>query len=201
MIVTLLKATLNRQQQQQPSAPPTPLVNPDYPFQCLCIDFFHYKGVVVDRYSSWPIVGRAANGASGLGTFLRRIFVTFGFPMNCQLMVARNLPLGLHDSFWNRLFSVALLHSNCRTEVGVKTVKRLITGNTAQNGDLDTGAFQHAILQYRNTPDRDTKPSPTMCVLVTVSKTSFPSRQVDIDLTTHGVKRFLLGRRHCGIVT
>ena len=74
----------NRIAPSNPSAPPTPLFTPDYPFQCVCADFFHYKGcnylVVVDRYSNWPIVERAQGGAQGLIDCLRRTFVTFGIP-------------------------------------------------------------------------------------------------------------------------
>ncbi|CAC5401121.1 unnamed protein product [Mytilus coruscus] len=68
----------------KPNAPPTPLMSPDYPFQCVCSDFFQYKGicylVIVDRYSNWPIVERSSDGAVGLITCLRRTFVTFGIP-------------------------------------------------------------------------------------------------------------------------
>ncbi len=44
------------------------------------------------------------------------------------------LDWGIH----HRLSSVAFPHSNCRAEVEVQSVKRLITGNVGQNGDLDT---------------------------------------------------------------
>ena len=58
----------NRIAPSNPSAPPTPLMSPDYPFQCICSDFFQYKWinylVVVDRYSNWPIVERSSNGAA-----------------------------------------------------------------------------------------------------------------------------------------
>ena len=68
----------------QPAAPPTEPTLAAYPFQCICADFFTYKGVhyllIVDRYSNWPIVERSCDGASGLINCLRRTFVTFGIP-------------------------------------------------------------------------------------------------------------------------
>ena len=36
--------------------------------------------------------------------------------------------------------------------------------NTGPNGELEVAKFQRAVLQYRNTPDQDTKMSPAMIV-------------------------------------
>ena len=59
----------NRMAPSQAALPPTPPTLPEYPFQCVCADYFHYQGhtylVIVDCYSSWPIVERA-KGATGL---------------------------------------------------------------------------------------------------------------------------------------
>ena len=59
---------------------------------------------------------------------------------------------------------MAFPHGNCRAEVGVKTIKRLITDNVGPGGTLNIDGFQKAILQYRNTPGKDTKLSPAMCI-------------------------------------
>lgn len=158
----------------QPAAPPTPPIPATYPFQAVCSDFFTHRGVhylvTVDRYSNWPVISRSAGGAADLICHLRRAFATYGVPEELASDGGPEFTSAETRSFlhrWgvhHRLSSVAFPHSNCRAEIGVKTMKRLIADNTGPKGDLDSDAVQRAVLQYRNTPDPDTKISPAMCV-------------------------------------
>ena len=158
----------------QPSAPPFPTVVPRYPFQCICSDYFKHVGfnylIVVDRYSNWLIIERGKEGSKGLITCLRQTFSTFGIPEELASDGGPEFIASITQRFlcnWgvhHRKSSVAFPHSNCRAEIGVKSARRLITSNTGPNGDLDTDAFQRAVLQHRNTPDPITKVSPAMCI-------------------------------------
>ena len=164
----------NRIAPSQPNKPPIKPEMPDYPFQKICADYFTYKGtnylVIVDRYSNWPIIERAKDGAKGLITTLRKCFTTYGIPEEIATDGGTEFTSAETKRFlknWgtnHRMSSVAYPHSNCRAEVGVKTAKRIIADNTAANGDLDTDTLQRAILQYRNTPDQSTKISPAQCI-------------------------------------
>ena len=164
----------NRNAPSNPNTPPMPALLPDYPFQCICADYFSYKGisylVIVDRYSNWPIVEKSSNGAAGLVSTLKQTFSTFGVPDELASdggpeFTASTTRKFLHNwGIHHRLSSVAFARSNGRAEVGVKTVKRHMMENTGPSGDLNNDEFQRAMLQYRNTPDRDTHLSPAMCI-------------------------------------
>ena len=86
---------------------------------------------------------------------LRRVFVTFGIADELSSDGGPEFTATATHKFlknWSvhhRFSSVAFSNSNCRAEIGVKTVKRLITNNTGSNGELNTDALQRAKLQYR----------------------------------------------------
>ena len=160
----------NRCAPSNPEAPPKQPNVPDYPFQSICADFFSYRGtdylVIVDRYSGWPIVERAKDGASGLTNTLKSVVNTFGVP---EELSSDGGPQFVSSIFkktlrqWgthHRISSVAHARSNGRAEVAVKSMKRLLMDNTGPNGSLNTDKFLEAILQYRNTPDTATGISP-----------------------------------------
>ena len=52
---TSLRDRCHRIVPSQPAAPPTPHIEPEYPFQCMSADFFKHKGqhylIIVDQYS------------------------------------------------------------------------------------------------------------------------------------------------------
>lgn len=51
------------------------------------------------------------------------------------------------------------------SEIGIQTLKQLITINTDPNGSLNTVLLQCTILQYFNTPYPKTRLSPAQCIL------------------------------------
>ena len=157
-----------------PQAPPAQPAEPQFPFQMLSADYFHYGGknylVIVDRYSHWPLVYKAENGASGLVGILREVFSTYGVAEEVASDGGKEFTANETQEFFknwsvhHRLSSVAFPHSNCRAELAVKQVKRIITSNISPSGSLDVDSFHKGILSYRNTIDPITKFSPALAV-------------------------------------
>ena len=159
----------------QPKLPPVEPNLPKVPFQMIAADYFDLRGhhylVVVDRLSGWLEVlqikpSTTTAGAKGLCTALRRIFATFGVPEEISSDGGPEFVAKLTLAFYqrwgtsHRLSSSHNPQSNGRAEQAVKVGKRLIEDNVNTNGDLDTDRLVAALLQHRNTPDRECKLSP-----------------------------------------
>lgn len=110
----------------------------------------------------------------------RVIFTTFGIPDDISTDGGPELTSSVTRKFlsnWgvhHRIGSVANPHSNCRAEIGVKTVKRALAGNTPADGNLNQDSFQKSMLTYRNTPDPVTKVSPAIAVFTRPTQDLLP---------------------------
>ena len=118
------------------------------PSMCQLLDYVEHG------FPNNPIVERPKGGAKGLIDSLKRTFSTSEIPNELATDGGSEFTSSSTKNFlrmWgidHRLSSVAFPHSNCRAEIGVKTVKRMITSNTSPTGELDTDAFRVAMLQY-----------------------------------------------------
>ena len=175
----------------QPMTPPVRPPVPDYPWQLVSTDFFSYGEhtylVIVDRYSGWPCVCLCRTESAGeLVTNLRSHFSTWGMPEELTsdggtAYTASETRRFLEDRDVRHRVSTAYNpHSNLRAETAVKTVKRLVTQNTGARGSLDTDALALALLQYRNTPDRDTGRSPSQVLFARKLRDGVPCDPADL---------------------
>ena len=148
---------------------------PKLPFEMIFSDYFALQGfhylIAGDRLSGWTEVvkvepGTHSAGAKGLCSALRRLFSTFGVPSEISSDGGPEYKADEFEIFlkkWgvrHRESSAYFPTSNGRAEVGVKTTKRLLQNNIRSDGSLDTDEVVRALLQLRNTPDRDAKVSP-----------------------------------------
>ena len=106
----------------------------------------------------------------------------------------------------HRLSSAYHPHSNLCAETAVKTVKRLIADNVSPTGNLNTDSFSAAILNYRNTPDRDTEMSPSHILFSRQLRDSIPTNPENLKMRSEWVltqqaREHALARRHDSIKT
>ena len=155
--------------------PPTAPEIPTTPFQMIFADYFqlvrnHYL-VIGDRLSGWTEVVQArmdskSSGSKGLCGALRILFSRIGVPEEISTDGGPEFTSQESSDFYarwglkHRLSSSYFPQSNGRAEVAVKITKRLLEENMGENGSLDTDNMVRALLQQRNTPDRECKISP-----------------------------------------
>jgi hypothetical protein len=86
---------------------------------------------------------------------------------------------GGHDGgLWHPQPSQLQTHTqNARAELGVKTVKRMLMDIVSAKGILDRAMVSRALLQLRNTPDRDSKLSPAKALYARELRDFLPSKQ------------------------
>ena len=153
-----------------PNMPPIKPEVPEYPFQHVCSDYFALHGqpflVIVDRFSGWFNVYTGKGGSIELQGVFTKLFQDVGVPESLTTDGGTTyMSRGFQDllqqyGVQHRVSSVGFPHGNTRSEVAVKSAKRLLRTNLDNRGNLDKVAVTRALLQYRNTPDRDIGLSP-----------------------------------------
>ena len=157
--------------------PLEPTEAPDYPFQHVASDLFEIDGhhylVYVDHLTAFAELAYypSAPSSSKLISTFREFFHRWGVVEKISLDGGPNLDS--HEmKEWLKKWGVTVRQSsayypqsNGRAEAGVKSLKRLLMGNTGSNGTINTDAVAQALLQYRNTPLRDVKKSPAELAL------------------------------------
>ena len=169
--------TCVRNSPSQPAGKPVPPPSPSYPFQMLATDYCHLNGVnyliIADRYSGWLSilhVGKGEFDTEKLIEVFRDYFLTFGVAEEISSDTASQCMSAKFERFLqqygvrHRQSSAYYAHSNSRAEVGVKSGKRLLRDNMDPDGKVNNDKFLRAMLQYRNTPQPDTRLSPAQVV-------------------------------------
>ena len=154
-----------------PAQPPSYPEQPLYPFHSICADFFTISSrnylAICDRYSGWlSVLILARDDSAHIIKALREYCCTFGIPVILSTDGASVFTSSQVQHFcqrWgitHRISSAYHAHSNKRSEVGVKSAKRLVRDNIHANGSLENDAFARAMLTHRNNPCPATGLSP-----------------------------------------
>jgi len=130
-------------------------------------DYFQLSGyyflIIGDRLSGWTEIFKIKHksGSKGLCKALRRVFSTFGKPKDLSSDGGPEFSAAKTSDFLNiwgvthTLSSAYFPQSNGRGEVAVRITKRLLEDHIGPDGSLDSDELVVALLQLRNTPDRE----------------------------------------------
>ena len=160
----------HRNAPSQAKIPPKEPRIPSVPFEMIFADYLKLEGnnflIIGDRLSGWTEIFRnkgedSAAGSKGLCKALRHMFTTFGVPDDLS---SDGGPKFTADETEDMLIRWGVNHSpssayfpqsNGRAEVAVRITKRILEDNVGPNGSLNNDNVVRALLQLRNTPDRD----------------------------------------------
>ena len=115
---------------------------------------------------------------------LREFFQRWGVPEEISMDGAPNY-MSQKITTWltswgvthTRVSSAYYPQSNGRAEVAVKSLKRLIEGNTGPRGSINNDDIAKALMQYRNTPHRDGSGSPAELAIGRCIRDTLPLHQ------------------------
>ena len=157
--------------------PLIPAEIPEYPFQNVVADLFEINGyfylAYVDRLTGFAELAyySSAPNSTRIISTMREFFHRWGVAEEASLDGGPNLDS--HEiKEWLRSWGTRIrrssayyAQSNGRAEAGVKSLKRLLMGNTGSKGSINNDAVASALLQYRNTPLREINKSPAQLAL------------------------------------
>ena len=138
-------------------------------------DYFKLQGnnflIYGDRLSGWTEIfrtkaGSQAAGSKGLCEALRQVFAIFGVPDDLSSDGGPEFSATETNDLLERwgvnhtLSSAYFPQSNGRAEVVVRITKRLLEDNLGPDGSINNDKIVRALLQLRNTLDRDCNLSP-----------------------------------------
>ena len=169
-------------QQKEPLIMTSP---PDYPFQKVVADIFEESGykylAYADRLTGFAELAYFPTNTSSNAIIktIRQFFQRWGIAEEISADGGQNL--SSHEikerlESWGvklRLSSAYFPKSNGRAEAAVKSLKRLLKGNT-ERGAINNDKIAKALLQHRNTPLRDIEKSPAELALGRSLRDSVP---------------------------
>ena len=163
---------------------------PDYPFQKVATDMFELNDywylAYVDRLTGFPELAYFPRDTTSalIINVLREFFQRWGVPEEISMDGAPNYTS--HEitnwlSSWGvthtRVSSAYYPQSNGRAEISVKSLKRLLEGNTGPRGSISNDNVAKALMQLRNTPHRDGSGSPAELALGRCIRDTLPLPQ------------------------
>ena len=179
------------------SEPLTPAPVPDYPFQKVVADLFEIDGyhylAYVDRLTAFAELAHFPTSTSSYNVInsIREFFHRWGVAEEISLDGANNLQSSEITGWlasWGtnvRKSPAYYPQSNGRAEAGVKSLKRIMKGNTGPKGSLHTDNIAKALLQYRNTPLQGVNRSPAELALGRELRDTLPLPKKRYEINPH----------------